>query len=238
MVEEKMSAKVEALSQGLRRVALADGVYEAIKTLIMDRQIEPGSKINMDELARGLSVSATPVREALARLEADGLVTKRPLVGYTAAPLLDAAGVGELFELRLLLEPAAARWAAEVIGQPDAAALVGLVSKARDATKSSSGEDYRAYRLLAAHDREFHETIASASGRVLMAQTLRRLHPHEQTYRVLFRRGFDRQTLLEHAAIARALQRRDADAAAAAMTEHLHKARQRVIAAMDAGESG
>ena len=229
-----MSAEVEALSQGLRRVALADGVYEAIKTLIMDRLIAPGAKINMDELARGLGVSATPVREALARLEADGLVSKRPLAGYSAAPLLDAAGVGELFELRLLLEPAAARWAAAAIGKPAAAALAGMVGQARDAAKSPGGEDYQAYRLLAAHDREFHEAIAAASGRELLAQTLRRLHPHAQTYRVLFRRGFDRQTLLEHAAISRALQRRDGDAAADAMAEHLRKAHHRVIAAMSA----
>lgn len=234
-----MSAELEELSQGLRRVALADGVYEAIKTLIMDRQIEPGSKINMDELARGLSVSSTPIREALARLEADGLVTKRPMVGYTAAPLLDPAGVSELFELRLLLEPAAAQWAAETqrgagaTGRPDGATLTDMVSKTRDATKSSGGEDYQAYRLVAAHDREFHEAIAAASGRELLVQTLRRLHPHAQTYRVLFRRGFDRQTLLEHAAIAEAVQRHDGDAAADAMADHLGEARRRVMAAME-----
>src|SRR5437764_3358648 len=107
----------------LRREILADGVYEAIKSLIMDQRIEPGAKINMDSLARELQVSPTPVREALARLESDGLVTKRPLAGYTAASLLDAAGVDELFELRLLLEPAAARWAAQAI---DNAALAEL----------------------------------------------------------------------------------------------------------------
>src|SRR3954452_141794 len=99
-----MIAGVEPLGSGIRREVLADGVYEAIKSLIMDRRIEPGAKINMDALARDLDVSPTPVREALARLEADGLVTKRALVGYTTAPMLDATGLEELFELRQLLE--------------------------------------------------------------------------------------------------------------------------------------
>src|SRR3954453_11508502 len=107
-----MAAGTRPVAAGLRRAVLADGVYEAIKALIMDQHVEPGAKINMDALARELEVSPTPVREALARLEADGLVTKKALVGYTAAALLDAEGLDELFEMRLLLEPAAASWAA------------------------------------------------------------------------------------------------------------------------------
>src|SRR3954451_23880770 len=131
-----MAAGTRPVAAGLRRAVLADGVYEAVKALIMDRHLEPGAKINMDALARDLDVSPTPVREALARLEADGLVTKRALVGYTAVPLLDAAGLTELFELRKLLEPAAARWAAESIDRPAASALVGMVTEIRSSTKS------------------------------------------------------------------------------------------------------
>jgi DNA-binding GntR family transcriptional regulator len=211
---------------------LADSVYEAVKALIMDRHLEPGAKINMDALARDLDVSPTPVREALVRLEADGLVTKRALAGYTAVPLLDADGLTELFELRQLLEPAAARWAAEAIDKATAGALVAMVNDVRDATRSSSGEDYRAYRLIVAHDSEFHEAIAAASGRQLLLQTLRRLHPHVQIYRLFYRQDVGRETLAEHAAIARRLQRRDAEGAARAMTEHLAKAHGRFRAGL------
>lgn len=219
---------------GLRREILADGVYEAIRSLIMDRRIEPGAKINMDGLARDLAVSPTPVREALARLEVDGLVTKRPLVGYTAAPLLDAVGLQELFDVRLLLEPAGARWAAEALDRSGAARFPAMVNEVRKATKQSQGEHYQAYRLVVAHDRQFHEAIAEASGKNLLLQTLRRLHPHAQMYRLYFKQGVDRETLAEHAAIARALQRRDAEGAAEAMVVHLRTAHERVLTALGA----
>src|SRR5919202_2566625 len=96
----------------LRRLTLTDDVYEAVKSLIMDHRLAPGERVTIDALARQLEVSPTPVREALARLEADGLVRKRPLAGYTATPLLTRAEFEELFEMRMLLEPAAARRAA------------------------------------------------------------------------------------------------------------------------------
>src|SRR4051794_25703473 len=187
----------------LRREVLADSVYEAVKALIMDQQIEPGAKINMDALARELDVSPTPVREALARLESDGLVTKKALLGYTAAALLDARGLDELFEMRLLLEPAAASWAAQSIEKADVAALARMVSDARALTRDSHGEDYHAYRAVVQHDREFHEAIADASGRALLLQMLRRLHPHTQLYRLFFRHGHERATLAEHTEIVR-----------------------------------
>jgi len=229
-----MAAGTTPVAVGLRRAVLADGVYEAVKALIMDRHLEPGAKVNMDALARELDVSPTPVREALARLEADGLVTKRPLVGYTTVPLLDADGLTELFELRQLLEPAAARWAAGAIDKAAAAALVSMVADVRKATGSLRGEDYKSYGLIVAHDTEFHEAIAAAAGRPLLGQTLRRLHPHVQIYRLFYRQDVGRETLAEHARIARCLQRKDADGAARAMTEHLAKAHRRFLAGLAA----
>ena len=92
----------------VRRLTLTDDVYTSVQTLIMDHAVAPGEKINIDALARRLQVSPTPVREALARLESDGLVRKRALVGYTASPLLSRAEFEDLIEMRLLLEPAAA----------------------------------------------------------------------------------------------------------------------------------
>ena len=90
------------------RQVLADDVYEAVKTLVMDHVIAPGARLSIDGLTRRLGVSQTPIREALARLESDGLVTKAPLRGYSATPLLTRSEVDDLFQFRLLVEP----WAA------------------------------------------------------------------------------------------------------------------------------
>jgi DNA-binding GntR family transcriptional regulator len=79
---------------GPRRSVLADEIYEILKSKLMDHVVEPGARLSIDGLSRDLKVSPTPIREALARLESDGLVTKRAHHGYTAAPLIDARAFG------------------------------------------------------------------------------------------------------------------------------------------------
>ena len=64
-----------------RRSVLSDEIYDMIKAMIFDHEIAPGSRVNIDALALQLEVSQTPVREALARLESDGLIEKEPLKG-------------------------------------------------------------------------------------------------------------------------------------------------------------
>src|SRR5690349_11044304 len=103
----------DARIRPLKRSTLGEDVYAALQALIMEHTLAPGDRLNIDALARQLEVSPTPVREGLARLESDGLVRKKPLAGYTVSPLLTRDEFTEMFEMRLLLEPAAARWAAE-----------------------------------------------------------------------------------------------------------------------------
>ena len=74
----------------------------------MALRIAPGSRITVDNLVRELNVSQTPIREALGRLEGEGLVIKTHLIGYSAAPQISRRRFDELYELRLLLEPEAA----------------------------------------------------------------------------------------------------------------------------------
>jgi DNA-binding GntR family transcriptional regulator len=215
-----------------QRQILTDSVYEAVKELLMDLHIEPGSRVRIDRLARQLNVSQTPVREALARLEADGLVTKEPLRGYSTAPLLDAASFDQLFELRLLLEPFAARRAAA--GRTDAhlraleEANVGM----RAATaKTSTGTTYREYRLFAAQDARFHEAVAAASGNELLRDTLVRLRAHLHLYRLYFHSGVAAETLPEHERLLAAIRGGEAKLAERAMREHVERSRRRLRAA-------
>src|SRR5882757_10348083 len=90
----------------LKRSTLGDDVYETLRAAVLEHTLTPGDRVNIDALARELEVSPTPVREALARLESEGLVRKRPLVGYTVSPLLTLAEFHDMFDMRLLLESA------------------------------------------------------------------------------------------------------------------------------------
>ena len=98
-----------------RHHGLAEEAYEAIFAQLMALRIAPGSRITVDNLAREFNVSQTPIREALGRLEGEGLVIKTHLIGYSAAPQITRRRFDELYDLRLLLEPAAAQRAARTM---------------------------------------------------------------------------------------------------------------------------
>ena len=93
----KKSASTRTTKRAPRRSVLSDDIYEMIKAMIFDHEIAPGSKVNIDALAVQLDVSQTPVREALARLESDGLIAKEPLKGYKATALLSLKEFNDLF---------------------------------------------------------------------------------------------------------------------------------------------
>lgn len=208
-----------------RRHVLAEGVYETIKQLIMDQRLEPGQRISMDALARDLDVSSTPVREALARLDADRLVTKRPLAGYTVAPLLDAKSFGDMFDMRMLLEPAAARLAAARCRPVDGDLLDEHMAAM---AQVPPGHGYAAYREHASHDARFHDSIAELSGNALLHEAITRLRAHMHMYRLYFRSAFVEDTSQEHSRILGALRAGDAREAADAMTAHIQASRKRL----------
>lgn len=215
-----------------RRTTLATDVYETIKGLLMDHAIAPGAKVNIDGLARELEVSPTPVREALARLESDGLVRKRPLSGYTVAPLLSYEEFEHLFEMRLLLEPAAAARAAQWASEQQRAAIV---SEAAAATAPVEESGYRGFAEFSARDARFHDLIAEAATNGMLSDAITRLHSHLHLHRLYFPHRQAEDTLDEHVAIAQAIAVADSRAAAEAMREHLIRSRGRHVAAFDAG---
>jgi DNA-binding GntR family transcriptional regulator len=221
------------------RRALADDVYDAVLGLLMDQVIEPGSRASIDGIARQLGVSPTPVREALARLESEGLVVKKALKGYTAAPLLDSEGLRELFEMRRLLEPYASRHAA---GEIDAETLDQLEQLCEDMHRSGaasqSGDDrFKDYKDFANQDAEFHRLIAVHSGNGLLADAIVRLRPHMHQYRIYFKHGVVDETSGEHEAVLEALRAGDAARAEKAMLDHITKSYKRISSSLEEAEA-
>lgn len=214
-----------------RRRVLADHICETIRSLLMDQVLEPGRRISIDDIARRLAVSPTPVREALSRLENEGLVTKRALSGFTATPLLDRSRLAELFELRSYMEGPAARTAA--LNRQDAD-LHDLREVLEGTVLPGDAENYESYREFAMRDAQFHDLIARAGGNVLLRDTLARLQPHTHVYRLQVRVDGQEQTLDQHWAILRAIEAQDATGAADAMHRHLENAHLRLVSVMEA----
>ncbi len=212
------------LTRPARRPTLTDDVYEAIKGRVMDGTLAPGERVTIDALARDLEVSPTPIREALARLESDGLVRKRPMAGYTTAPVLDRAGFEHLFELRLLLEVPAAELAARRCGPADARRLV---EAARWPAEPVDTSGYTGYGPFTAHDARFHELLTELSGNPMLADAFARLHAHLHLHRRYLPEAPDGPTGTEHARIAAAVAAGDPAAAGAAVRDHLARSRVR-----------
>lgn len=198
---------------------LADAAYTQLKARIIQGELAPGAKVSIDGLARGLEFSQTPIREALARLESEGLLARRPLSGYTVTPLLTATELADLYEIRLLLEPLAARRAAE--SDPFASATERLADAAR---MPDPGLERLAFTEA---DARFHDEVARLSGSVQLAGAIRRLDAHMHLYRAYIGPKEIKETEAEHRAITDAVAARDPDAAAAAMRRHLERARDR-----------
>jgi DNA-binding GntR family transcriptional regulator len=214
-----------------RRSILADEIYEILKSKLMDNIVEPGARLSIDGLSRDLKVSPTPIREALARLESDGLVTKRAHHGYTAAPLIDARAFDELFRMRLLLEPACAAWAAQTATAGQITTMEKLITEMGE---PMSGDSYESYKAFAEQDAAFHLALAAATGVSLMVETLERLRPHTQLYRLYYTVGITDDALHEHERVLTAVTRRDEAGAAQAMSAHLSASRARLAGALNA----
>lgn len=211
--------------------ALADDVYESIKALLMDNQIAPGARLTIDGLARDLKVSQTPVREALAALEADGLTVKEYNRSYRATELITFAEFEDLYEFRMQVEPwAAARAAARASDEQ----LTRLRHILDDLPPAPHDGHYHDYRTFSENDQVFHRHIQVASGNSALPIAFDRLHVHLQMFRLYYGSGIGTEAQREHQAISRAIVARDEDAAAEAMRTHLTESRNRLLPVLTA----
>jgi DNA-binding GntR family transcriptional regulator len=211
-----------------RHKGLADDVYGAIFNKLLSLEIGPGARITVDGLVRELEVSHTPIREALGRLEGEGLVVKTHLVGFSATPQITRQRFDELYELRLLLEPDAARRAASRITEEHMRRLTGIAEDMRRLDGSRARPSYSAF---ARFDAKLHDEILAIAGNELIRDTLTHLHTHFHIFRLMFHARVTEEALSEHESLLVALSSGDADGAERAMREHIERSRGRLLMA-------
>lgn len=209
--------------------AAVSKVYAALKMPIVDGEILPGTRINIDAVARKLGVSQTPVREALQRLEGDDLLVYTPGRGYRTTPMLDLAGLRSVFEFRLLVEPWAARSAAtDRLANPASALGQELDSFERIALHDG---DVRQDMLL--HDTRFHDLILASSGNEVVRQAYSQTHCHLHVFRLYQVDADGAITIDEHRQIWSAVRDNDPEAAQEAMTVHIKNSFRRSARAFE-----
>ncbi len=196
----------------------ADYVHETLRQEIIDGALPAGSAILQEEIATRLGVSITPVREALRRLESDGLISYRPHHGATVAEL-DPAAIEELYLLRSAVEGLTARLAATRITGPQLAELRAVHTRMLGATGDAAA--------LAAGSRDFHRLVAEAGGPAFLAAHLRSIwqnNPVPVSVSLWNDPANAEAFLRAHETLLGALEAGDAELAERVMTDHLRSA--------------
>jgi DNA-binding GntR family transcriptional regulator len=200
----------------------ASEAYDMLLAAIEDGGLPPGMRLREAELADLLAISRTPVREALKRLELQGLVVHEPHHGAVVAAL-DYGQVTELYLLREVLEGTAARLAA----QHATAVEIGVLERMVEADHALAGDPKR----LARSNRLFHQQIRDTARNRYVGTALEnlRLSLALLAGTTLAAPGRAEESIAEHAAIVARIATRDPDGAEAMARQHIqHAFRARV----------
>jgi len=195
---------------------MSDLAYQELRDAILSGQLVPASRLNQDELARRLGVSRAPVRDALNRLEAEGLVkTLSRTGGVVVAEASEQEMVG-IYELRAILDAASSRLACERMSDEDLTRLRAIVDETERVTEANDSQG-----IVQAHA-QFHYLIYAACGNPELTRVAQNLWDRSYRYRVLALSSAEnaRRGLAQHRAILAAIEARDPQRAIAAAEEH------------------
>ena len=203
--------------------SLAEHVHDRLRKAIIAGRFRPEQRLNERQLAAELGVSTTPLKEALRRLESEGLVRIEARRGVYVT--FTAAQAEEMALARAALESMIARLAARRVTPSQCAALQQTVAAMTAATASGEVEE-----LISLNER-FHNAIHFASGCIHLRRLLDGQHMYDHAFRVavLGDAAERRCALDEHRAIMDALCARDADRAERAMRDHIVRSGQQHV---------
>lgn len=205
-------------------------VIEAMRQRIISGELEPGTNLSEIALADAFGVSRTPVREALKQLQTEGLVEIRPRVGtFVTAP--SRREINELFEMKGLLEGAAARLLAQRGSVPELALLQENLEQANRAVARADKERYA--ELV----QEFHDLIIQGADnakleghyRILMNQ----LAYQRLVQTSLAQPGRPLQSDSEHHHVVELIEAKDGDAAERVMRDHVRASHRALMTGLD-----
>jgi DNA-binding GntR family transcriptional regulator len=198
--------------------------YYKLRKLIYSGELDSSSLLVEAELVRELGMSRTPIRDALHRLEVEGLLTSVPRGGYAIVEF-DEKDLRDLYLIRACLEGLAAATAATVLTRVDLARLQDLYDNMSTAVEA--GDDDQ----LTVLNREFHQAIAGASGNTHLMQMLDDIKSVFERFRTQAVADAERrvQAHQEHGSLIEALGHKDSERARELAEQHVRNALERGI---------
>ena len=210
---------------GARPESLADMVYDAIRRLVMDKTLPPGSRVSEHALAERLGVSKTPVREAMLRLRQIGVIQSDGVRGGRVARPSRTA-IRQAYEIREALEVHAVRSATARGGAADLERIRDAAERSLECARAGDQEGFRE------HDFAFHRSIAAAAGNPRLTQLIEDVLTLIVTLRQRDFPGLQASVECGHAhvQIADAMARADIEGAEASARTHIRQVEGYVLA--------
>jgi GntR family transcriptional regulator, rspAB operon transcriptional repressor len=211
----------------IRKERVGDTVYQMLRQSILDQTFLPGQRLQLDELAGKLDVSATPIKDAVNRLASEGLVEVRARSG-TFVSRVSVDDVAETLEIRCALETHSALTAVQRVSDRDITTLSALLESMR--APVISDEDRVRHEQ---QNREFHQCIVELSGNRKLVELYNSLNTHITMARVHYasqawRTRLD-QEMREHEQILAHLEARSGLAMAEVLRAHITAAARALI---------
>lgn len=212
---------------------LRDVVFNTLRQAILKGELKPGERLMEIALAEKLGVSRTPIREAMRKLELEGLVVMIPRRGAQVANITEK-DLNDVLEVRIALENVAIEKACTRMSEEDMGRL-WLAAKEFERTMAE-GNLVR----LAEADVEFHEIIYRASDNKRLNQVLNNLREQIYRYRVEYLKEEETRNVLvkEHEELTKAIRERDEKKAQEISFRHIENQRRAIIQSIEAEEAG
>ena len=212
-------------------MSTSNHIYGLLKERLLSRGFEPGEHLKETALAASLGVSRTPLRQALHRLAAEGLLEQSPNHGVRV-PRWSAKDIDDIFDLRQLLEPHAASLAAR---HRTIEHIQALQHAADDVARYTEGRDQNAVNLRSEANARFHNTLLEAAGNERLSAIVAGVVQFAMvnwTYRS-FSLADMRRSTAHHFEMVEAIVAQDEAWAHAVMTAHIAAARRAVHSALN-----
>jgi len=219
---------VSIMSQSRRPTALAEWAYGTIKQAILNMELRPGAHMTIEETAHELGTSRTPVREALLRLESEGLIRAVPRVGYYVAEI-SRRDLEEVFELRALLESYAAKRATPLLTDDELAHIDELLERGCAAVDKGNLREFLDFEAA------LHAAITSHAQNSHLSRVMMSLADLIYRERVMSIESIEnvRLSCAEHTRLVQALHERNPEKAGTLMWEHIWAVRERMLQYVD-----
>lgn len=203
---------------------LADIVYERLKNTILMGEIVPGARLLEGDLAKKMDVSRTPVREAIRKLEKEGLVTILPRRGAYASDI-NFKDIEEALEVKRNIDGLAALYATKRITPKKLLELKEACLKYDYAVKEKKIKEMIMY------DAYFHSIIAEACGNKFLAQMIQQLQERDLRYQYIYYKYFSQAKIeiTDHESILNAIEQKNAEAAQQAAKKHVDNSKYYIL---------